>query len=77
VRAYEQLDALGYEQVPTGSNHGCDENMVKTARFCRKHISPKKLLGFLQTPWRPTTRKWHAHNLRSIDLAGQAKSLCE
>ncbi len=74
VQAYDQLEALGYDQVPTVSNCDCDENMAKTVRFCRKHISPRRLLGFLQTPWRPTTRKWHAHNLRSIDLAGQAKA---
>ena len=74
VRGYDQLEALGYEQVPTASNFGCDDNMAGTVRFCRKHISAKKLLGFLQTPWRPTTREWHAHNLRSIDLAGQAKA---
>ena len=74
VQAYLQLEAGGYDQVPTGSNWDCDENFDKTVSFCRRHISPKKLFGFLQTPWRSTTAEWHEYNLRSIELAGKARA---
>ena len=74
VKAYLQLEAHHYDQVPTGSNWAFEENFGKTVTFSRKHISPKRLLGFLQTPWRSTTAEWHECNLRSIELAGMARA---
>ncbi|HLU88786.1 MAG TPA: hypothetical protein VKZ51_03065 [Cyclobacteriaceae bacterium] len=54
VNLYNQLEAHGYDQIPTGSNHGNDENMALTAEYCRGIIDPARLLGFMNVPWRPT-----------------------
>src|SRR5207245_2013049 len=51
--AYLDLDAHGYDQIPTGSNWSDADNFEATAAFCRRHITPERLLGFLQTPWKP------------------------
>ena len=60
LRAYENLDKAGFEQVPGGTNwtlrpkdmKGTDDprfpNLVK---YCSQHISPKGLKGFVMAPW--------------------------
>ena len=74
VRGYLELEARGYDQIPTGSNYSYDENFDRTVDYCRKHVAPQRLLGFLQTPWRATTAEFHEHNCRAITLAGQARA---
>lgn len=53
LRTYLELDRAGFDQVPTGSCDVCDDNFPDTVRWCREHISPEHLLGFMQTVWRP------------------------
>lgn len=72
VKAYLDLDAKRYDQVPTGSNHSLAENFPKTVAFARKHVSPARLLGFLQTPWRPTLKAYRAHHIEAIEAVQQA-----
>ncbi len=67
VKAYLDLEAHGYDQIPTGSNHSCPENFALTVRYCRKHISPSHLLGFSQAPWRPTTEPYRQRHLQAIE----------
>lgn len=54
AQTYVELEAHGYDQIPTGSTWSADDNLERTVRFCRQHISAEHLLGFLQTVWRPT-----------------------
>ncbi|HIE15024.1 TPA: Tat pathway signal protein, partial [Candidatus Bathyarchaeota archaeon] len=54
VKAYLDLDAHGYDQIPTGSNWSVAENFEKTVQFCLTRLSKDHLLGFLQTVWKPT-----------------------
>ena len=54
VKLYNDLEAHGYDQVPTGSNHYNDENMEATVDYCRKVIDPSRLYGFMTAAWRPT-----------------------
>lgn len=72
VKAYLDLEAHGYDQIPTGSNWSCPENFGKTVAYCRKYITPQRLLGFLQTPWKPTLKECRQHHIQAIELAGQA-----
>jgi len=72
VKAYLDLERKGYDQIPTGSNHSCADNLPRTARFAREHIRLKRLLGFLQTPWRPTVGSVRSHHLEAIAAAGRA-----
>jgi hypothetical protein len=54
VELYDELEARGYDQVPTGSNHSNDTNMESTVEYCKKRIDPSRLYGFMTAPWRPT-----------------------
>ncbi len=72
VKAYLDLEAHGYDQVPTGSNHSFAENFSKTVSYCSKVISPDRLLGFMQTVWRPTLGGERQRHLEAIDLVGKA-----
>lgn len=67
VKAYHDLESRKFDQVPTGSNWAVPTNFEKTVEYCRKHIHPKRLLGFMQTPWAPTVRARRKHHLEAIE----------
>jgi hypothetical protein len=75
VKAYTDLETLGYDQIPGGSNYyeGTDQCFVNNVKFCTKKVADQRLLGFIQSPWKFTTEKNREHILKSIELAGQAK----
>ena len=52
VRGYKELEKYGFDQIPTGSNWTCDSNMHSTIDFCRKHIAPERLKGFMTASWK-------------------------
>lgn len=70
VKAYEDLDKAGFDQVPAGSNWSCDENFSGTVKFCRKVCSPERLKGFMMAPWFFTLPEWEKKNLEAINLVG-------
>lgn len=70
VQAYNKLEEYGYDQIPTASNHSHKESFSRTVDYCTKHIQPGHLLGFLQTPWRPTLEKFRQHHMEAIDQVG-------
>lgn len=72
VQTYFDLEAHGYDQIPTGSTWGSAVNFGKTVRYCRRNISPRHLLGFLQTTWRMTTEKYRDQHEQAIQLVGEA-----
>jgi len=72
VEAYLDLEEHGYDQIPTGSNWSLPENFPKTVTYCKKHIAPERLLGFLQTVWKPTLEACRHNHVEAIDLVGQA-----
>jgi hypothetical protein len=74
VEAYLDLEAHGYDQIPTASNWSSDKNFANTVRFCRTHISPHHLKGFLQTPWLPTLPAHRRHHRRAIELVAKARA---
>lgn len=74
IQAYLNLEAHGYDQIPTGSFHDKNEkNILNTVQFCEKSIDDARLLGFLQTFWKPTIEEYRAIILKGIDLAGGAR----
>lgn len=74
VRAYIDLEANGYDQIPTGSFHADNEkSILNTIDFCSSHIDHSRLLGFLQTFWKPTIEENRERILNGIDLAGKAR----
>jgi hypothetical protein len=76
VKAYQTLEALGYDQVPGGSNYykGTEKNILNNVQFCNKYISDQRLLGFIQSPWRYPVEENRENILKSIELAGEAKT---
>jgi hypothetical protein len=78
INVYIDLEAAGFDQIPTGSNHlNNPKSIGNTVEFCRKHIDNKRLLGFLQTVWMPTIEKCRGPILQAIDLIGEARKKCE
>ncbi len=72
VKAYLDLEEHGYDQIPTGSNWSVPENFGRTVTYCRRHIAPERLKGFLQTSWKPTLEDCRERHIQAIELAGQA-----
>jgi len=74
VKAYLDLESNGFDQIPTGSYHADNEkSILNTAQFCEKNINDKRLLGFLQSFWKPTIEENRERIIKGIDLAGNAK----
>ncbi len=74
VNMYIELEAHGYDQIPTGSYHAENEKSIgNTVQFCKKHIDDSRLLGFLQTLWKPSIEEYRERILKGIELTGDAK----
>lgn len=74
VKAYRELNANGYDQIPTGSYHNYNTDSIgATVAFGKKNISDSHLLGFLQTFWRPTIEENRDRIIGGIKLLGEAK----
>ncbi|MEA2736337.1 MAG: hypothetical protein QOE14_2788 [Humisphaera sp.] len=71
VRTYRDLEDHGYDQVPTLSNWTTPDNIAGTVEYCRKHIKPERLKGFLLAPWRPTLPDTRAKHMQAIDEFGK------
>lgn len=74
AKAYADLEAHGYDQIPTGSNWTAPENLPLTVRHCRQVIAPERLKGFLQTVWKPTLEVCRQRHVEAIELVRQAKA---
>jgi len=74
VDAYVDLEKGGYDQVPTGSFHDNNTRSIgNTVKFCQSHVNDGRLMGFLQTFWKPTIEEYRDLILKGIDLAGEAR----
>jgi len=80
VKAYIDLNAEGYDQIPTASNDAImygDKNNKKsignTVDFCSQNIDDKHLMGFLQSMWMPTIEKFSPNIMQTIELTGEAR----
>ena len=65
---YRKLDAAGYDQIPCGSNWGCQENMRLTCAFARKELDPRRLKGFMIAPWHRTLPRYRHMGSNSFDI---------
>ncbi|MBN1401114.1 MAG: Tat pathway signal protein [Anaerolineae bacterium] len=77
VEAYDGLEAQGYDQVPTGSNWLDPSNLPQMVRYCRERIAPDRLLGFLQTVWKPTLALERARHEEAIACLAEARAAFE
>jgi hypothetical protein len=72
VKPYTDFDEAGFDQIPTGSNHSNPDNFGMTVDYCAQNISAEHLLGFLQTPWKPTLEVYRKHHLEAIEQVQRA-----
>jgi len=70
VECYEKLDKAGFDQIPCGGNWREDVNLAETVKFCREHVAPERLKGFLATSWRWATPPFREYNLKCVDQLG-------
>lgn len=78
VKAYDDLEAHGYDQVPTGGFYKKNyKNFLSTVQYCSEHIPDYRLMGFMQTFWKPNTEEFREQILTGIELAGEAKKWFE
>lgn len=70
--AFADLDALGFHQVPCGSNWSEPDNLAFLRRHCSAACRPDRLLGYAIASWRPLLPHRRAENLDAIRLAGAA-----
>ena len=71
VECYLKLEKAGFDQIPCGGNWREEVNFGETVKFCRAHLAPERLLGFLVAPWRSTTAKFRDKNLKGVELVGE------
>lgn len=74
ARAYQDLEAHGFDQIPTGSNWSDPANFRLTAEYCQRHIAPARLKGFLQTVWKPTLEECRQRHLQALELVEQTQA---
>ena len=70
VDCYLKLDKAGFDQIPCGGNWREDLNFSETVKFCRANLSKDRLLGFMMTSWRRTTKEFHEKNMKAVELVG-------
>lgn len=75
VNAYRDLESHGYDQIPTGSNWSNADNFPKTVAFAKEQIAPERLLGFLQTVWKPTLEMERERHMEALDLIRQGREV--
>ena len=73
VKTYGELAEAGYDQIPTGSNWTSPESFGLTVNYCRKIIPENKLMGFFQTPWKPTLEACRQHHMDAIAQMQKAR----
>ncbi|MHB0997627.1 MAG: family 20 glycosylhydrolase [Armatimonadota bacterium] len=73
VGAYHDLEAYGYDQIPTGSNFGYPENFENMIGYFIDNVPLDRVLGFLQTPWKPTVAAMTQHHIDAIEQVRRAK----
>ncbi|MFV0338108.1 MAG: hypothetical protein ACK5LK_07700 [Chthoniobacterales bacterium] len=65
-KAFKALNDAGFDQIPTCSCFYSEKNPQLLIEHCHKVVSPQHLVGFLQTPWRPTVPEYHDVHLQAI-----------
>jgi hypothetical protein len=75
LKAYKDLEAAGFDQIPTYSNWEDPENVYGTVRLCKATIAPERLLGFLHAPWRPTLEEVRPRHLDALENIRKAREI--
>lgn len=80
VRAYLDLEAAGFDQIPASANWpdpinsgstASSRNPRNTVEFCTERIAPQRLLGFMQTAWKPLLEAKRQFHMDAIGQVAQ------
>jgi len=74
ARTYADLEQHRFDQIPTFSNWSDPRNVLMTVQYCRDHIAKTRLMGFLQTIWKPTLEVCRERHEQAIELVRQARA---
>ena len=72
IKAYNDLDDMGYDQIPTMASYERHDNAYQTVAHGKNTLSAERLKGFMTSPWFPTTDKdifLHQHDANRLYLA--------
>ncbi|MBS3762261.1 MAG: Tat pathway signal protein [Planctomycetes bacterium] len=72
LQAFEWLEEMGYDQIPTGSTWETPENYGSLVEWCRERIADDRLMGFMMADWRATTGDWRETHLEAIETVANA-----
>ncbi len=78
ISTYVDFERLGYDQVPTASTWSKPKghNQLETLEFCREHISPERLKGFMTVPWSCTQRDYEFFLKNDAHMFFVARKTC-
>ena len=77
VEPFHIFEQHGFDQIPGGSVEYHKDNMEKLAEYCKKHISPERLLGFIQTTWASVEEKYSDKLFDGATALGDAIKIFE
>jgi len=71
LNCYLQLEQMGYDQVPCGSNWARVENYPGTLAFARKNFAPERFKGMMLAPWCSTEKIAEEALLEACQIFGE------
>jgi len=73
IATYEELDKLGYDQVPTMCSYISRRNAFQTVAHGKEKLDPSLLKGFLSAPWIKVVEKNKYYIYYDADALFQAR----
>ena len=71
-----ELEEAKYDQIPCASNYKVPMNLEIIVKFCKEHVAPERIKGFLMAPWaRSYGEKHRAKLLEACDLIANARRI--
>ena len=71
------LDQAGFDQMPTGCVIFDKDALPLLAAYCKKRLTPSRLLGFMQTTWDPVLPDWMEELREGNRRLSEARKLFE
>lgn len=77
LAAFLDLAAGQFEQIPTGSSFEHAGNFPALVQFVRDHLPPERVLGFMQTTWRPMLETYRDELELGVEMFAAGKRAYE
>jgi hypothetical protein len=71
--AYLDLEAGQFDQVPAGSVDVTDDNFPDTVTWVQQHLPSKRIIGFMQTTWRPLLERYRDRFELGVEKLAEGK----